>query len=157
MGAGHAGPRAGHAAIGQRGFSRCRFRARIRIGQASRDAELLADAVADGLGGIRPLGSALGQYHRARDKAARPMYDFTARLAAIAPPTPAEMALFQALSRRQQDADAFVGALTGAVPLREFMSARNMVRLVGVRGFTRLVLGQHQRGNLASNVLEPTQ
>jgi len=37
------------------------------------------------------------------------------------------------------------------------MSARNMVRLVGVRGFTGLVLGQHQRGNLASNVLEPTQ
>jgi flavin-dependent dehydrogenase len=127
------------------------------IGHAFRDAELLADAVADGLGGIRPLGSALGQYHRARDKAARPMYDFTARLAAIAPPAPAEMALFQAQSRRQQDADAFVGALTGAVPLREFMSARNMVRLVGVRGFTRLVLGQHQRGNLASNVLEPTQ
>jgi hypothetical protein len=42
------------------------------------------------------------------------------------------------------------------VPLRAFMSARTMVRLVGVRGFTRLVLGQHQRGNLASNVLEPT-
>jgi hypothetical protein len=85
------------------------------------------------------------------------MYDFTARLAAIAPPTPAEMALFQALSRRQQDADAFVGALAGAVPLREFMSARTMVRLIGVRGFTSLVLGQRQRGNLADNVLEPTQ
>jgi hypothetical protein len=40
-------------------------------------------------GYFRPLG----QYHRARDKVARPMYDFTARLAAIAPPTPAEMAL----------------------------------------------------------------
>jgi hypothetical protein len=30
MGAGHAGPRAGHAASGQRGFCRCRCRARIR-------------------------------------------------------------------------------------------------------------------------------
>ena len=127
------------------------------ISHAFRDAELLADAVADGLGGIRPLGSALGQYHRARDKAAGPMYDFTARLAAIAPPTSAEMALFQALSRRQQDADAFVGALAGVVPMREFMSARTMVRLVGVRGFTSLVLGQRQRGNLADNVLERTQ
>jgi hypothetical protein len=66
------------------------------------------------------------------------------------------MALFQALSRRQQDADAFVGALAGAVPMREFMSPRTMVRLVGVGGF-RLVLGQRQRGNLAGNVLEPTQ
>ena len=127
------------------------------ISHAFRDAELLADAVADGLAGIRPLSSALGQYHRARDKAARPMYDFTARLAAIAPPTPAEMAMFQAVSRRQQDTDAFVGTLTGAVPLREFMSPRNMVRLVGVRGLTRLMLSQQQRGNLAGNVLEPAQ
>jgi 2-polyprenyl-6-methoxyphenol hydroxylase-like FAD-dependent oxidoreductase len=71
------------------------------IGHAFRDAELLADAVADGLGGIRPLAGALSRYHRARDRAARPMYDFTARLAAVKPPTPAEMALFRAIARRQ--------------------------------------------------------
>ena len=122
------------------------------IGHAFRDAELLADAVADGLGGIRPLGKALGQYHRARDKAARPMYDFTARLAAINPPTPAETALFQALSQRQEDSDAFFGALTGSVPLREFMSPSNMVRLVGVRGLTKLMLGQTQRGKPAGHL-----
>ncbi len=119
------------------------------IGHAFRDAELLADAAADGLGGIRPLHQALRGYHRARDKAARPMYDFTARLAAIAPPLPAEMALFQQLSQRQEDADAFVGALAGSVPLREFMSPRTMVRLVGVGGFARLVLGQARRGRPA--------
>jgi len=112
------------------------------ISHAFRDAELLADAVADGLGGIRPLAEALGRYHRARDRAARPMYDFTARLAAVSPPSSAEMALFRALARRQQDADAFAGVLTGAVPLRQFMSPRTMVRLVGVRGFARLAFGQ---------------
>jgi flavin-dependent dehydrogenase len=112
------------------------------ISHAFRDAELLADAVADGLGGIRPLAEALGRYHRARDRAARPMYDFTARLAAVSPPSPAEMALFQALARRQEDADAFAGVLTGAVPLRQLMSPRTMVRLVGVRGFARLAVGQ---------------
>ena len=53
------------------------------------------------------------RYHRARDRAARPMYDFTARLAAVNPPAPAEMALFRALARRQEDADMFVGALAG--------------------------------------------
>jgi hypothetical protein len=124
------------------------------ISHAFRDAELLADAVADGLGGIRPLGMALGQYHRARDKAARPMYDFTARLAAINPPTPAEMALFRALSQRQEDSDAFFGALTGSVPLREFMSPRNMVRLVGVHGITKLMLGQAVRGKPAGELPE---
>jgi 2-polyprenyl-6-methoxyphenol hydroxylase-like FAD-dependent oxidoreductase len=51
------------------------------ISHAFRGAELLADAVADGLGGIRPLAEALRGYHRARDRAARPMNDFTARLA----------------------------------------------------------------------------
>jgi len=125
------------------------------ISNAFRDAELLADAVADGLGGIRPLGKALDQYHRARDKAAVPMYNFTARLAAINSPTPAEMALFQALSQRQEDSDAFFGALTGSVPLREFMSPGNIVRLVGVHGFTKLVLGQAVRGKSAGQLPEP--
>jgi hypothetical protein len=70
------------------------------------------------------------------------MYDFTTRLAAISPPTPAEMALFRALARRQEDADMFLGVLAGSVPLRQFMSPRTMVRLVGVGGFARLAFGQ---------------
>jgi 2-polyprenyl-6-methoxyphenol hydroxylase-like FAD-dependent oxidoreductase len=116
------------------------------ISDAFRDAELLADAVVAGLGGTRPLGEALAGYQRARDRAAKPMYDFTARLARLAPPSPAELALFRALSRRQEDADQFVGTLAGAVPLREFMSPGNVIRLVGVRGLARLVLGQARRG-----------
>src|ERR1700751_4270501 len=112
------------------------------ISHAFRDAELLADAVADGLGSIRPLAEALGQYHRARDRAARPMYDFTARLAAVNPPTPAEMALFRALARRQEDSDMFFGVLAGSIPLRQFMSPRTLVRLIGPGGFARLALGQ---------------
>jgi hypothetical protein len=70
------------------------------------------------------------------------MYDFTARLAAINPPTPAEMALFRALARRQEDADMFFGVLAGSIPLRQFMSPRTMVRLVGAGGFARLALAQ---------------
>ena len=66
------------------------------ISHAFRDAELLADAVADGLGGIRPLAEALRGYHRARDRAARPMYDFTARgWPRSARPRLAESALFR--------------------------------------------------------------
>ena len=105
--------------------------------------------MADGLADIRPLDKALRQYHQARDKAARPMYDFTARIAAINPPTLAEMALFQALSQRQDDSDAFFGALTGAVPLSEFMSPKNLVRMVGLRGLAKLMLGQARPANPA--------
>ena len=69
------------------------------------------------------------------------------------------MALFEALSQRQEDSDAFVGALTGSVPLGDFMSPKNMIRLVGVRGFTRLMLGQARprSGNPAGqDVGQPT-
>ena len=126
------------------------------ISHAFRDAELLADAVADGLGGIRPLAKALARYHRARDRAARPMYDFTARLAAVNPPTPAEMALFRALARRQEDADMFLAVLAGSIPLRQFMSSRTMMRLVGAGGLARLALGQarpHRAGPAAGSQL----
>jgi hypothetical protein len=70
------------------------------------------------------------------------MYDFTARLAAVNPPTPAEMALFRALARRQEDSDMFLGVLAGSIPLRQLMSPRTLVRLVGAGGFARLALGQ---------------
>jgi len=117
------------------------------IGDAFRDAELLAGAVAAGLGGDRPLATALAGYQRARDRAARPMYDFTARLAALSPPRPGEAALFEALSHRQPDADRFIAMLAGVVPVREFMSPRSIVGLVGVRGFARLMAGQARRGH----------
>jgi flavin-dependent dehydrogenase len=118
------------------------------ISHAFRDAELLADAVAEGLGGGCPLDKALRHYHQARDKDARPMYDFTATAAAIPPPTPAQMALFRAIAQRRGDSDAFFGALAGTVPLPQFMSPRNLVRLVGVRGFARLVRDQALAGSL---------
>ena len=119
------------------------------IGDAFRDAELLASAVVAGLGGDRPPAKALAGYQRARDRAARPMYDFTARLAALTPPRREEMALFEALSRSQPDADRFIAMLAGVVPVREFMSPRTMVGLVGVRGFARLALGPARRGRPA--------
>ena len=55
------------------------------------------------------------------DRAARPVDDFTTRLAA--------------------DADSFIGVLAGAIPLRQFMSPRTMVR-GDMSGFARLTLSQ---------------
>ena len=103
--------------------------------------------MAAGLGGDRPLAAALAGYQRARDRAARPMFDFTARLAALSPPRPGEAALFEALSRSQPDADRFIAMLAGVVPVREFMSPRTIVGLVGVGGFARLMAGQARRGH----------
>jgi hypothetical protein len=63
----------------------------------------------------------------------------------LSPPTPGEMALFAALAHSQPDADRFIAMLAGVVPVREFMSPRNVVGLVGVRGFARLALGSARR------------
>jgi 2-polyprenyl-6-methoxyphenol hydroxylase-like FAD-dependent oxidoreductase len=110
------------------------------IGDALRDAELLAEAVTAGLGGRQPLAAALAGYERARDRAALPMYELTGELASFAPPRPEQQALFAALARRQADVDRFLGVMTGAVPLAEFFAARNMLRLLGVRGLAAMAL-----------------
>jgi 2-polyprenyl-6-methoxyphenol hydroxylase-like FAD-dependent oxidoreductase len=115
------------------------------IGDALRDAELLADAAAAGLGGRRPLGTALAGYERARDRAAVPMYDFTTELASFAPPRAEQEALFAALAGRQAEIDRFLGVLTGAVPLAGYLSPGNLLRLLGVRGMAGVALGRLRR------------
>lgn len=112
------------------------------ISDAFRDAELLTAAITAGLGGAAPLSRSLAGYQRARDRAVTPMYDFTGQIARLAPPTAGELRLFEALAASQPDADQFVGALAGVVPLRQFMSPRNMIRLVGPGGFLKLIAGQ---------------
>jgi 2-polyprenyl-6-methoxyphenol hydroxylase-like FAD-dependent oxidoreductase len=112
------------------------------IGDALRDAELLAAAVGDGLGGRRPLAEALAGYERARDQAAMPMYRFTTDLAAFAPPRPEQRALFAALAARPAEVDRFLGVMTGAVPIEEFFAPRNLLRLIGVRGMATAMLSR---------------
>ncbi|HKE52007.1 MAG TPA: NAD(P)/FAD-dependent oxidoreductase, partial [Actinomycetes bacterium] len=67
------------------------------IAHALRDAELLADAIVDGLGGRRRLDEALTGYWRHRDRLSGPMYDFTLRLASYTPPNRREQALLASL------------------------------------------------------------
>jgi 2-polyprenyl-6-methoxyphenol hydroxylase-like FAD-dependent oxidoreductase len=109
------------------------------IGHALRDAEALAEAVSTGLTGRRPLDAALAGYERGRDRATRPMFDFTTQLAALAPQQPAERRLFAALAAEPEQTDRFIAALTGTLPLRQFMSPVNLVKLVGLGGFAGLV------------------
>ena len=57
------------------------------------------------------------------------MYEFTTQLAALEPP-PAEMqALFSALRGNQDATNAFLSAITGAIPLGDFMSNANIGRI----------------------------
>ena len=110
------------------------------IGDALRDAELLAEAVEAGLGGRRPLAGALADYERARDRAALAMYEFTTDLAAFGPPTAEQQALFGALEGRQDEIGRFLGVLTGAVPMADYFRPRSLLRVLGVRGLACMAL-----------------
>jgi 2-polyprenyl-6-methoxyphenol hydroxylase-like FAD-dependent oxidoreductase len=110
------------------------------IGDALRDAELLAEAVEAGLGGRRPLAGALADYERARDRAALAMYEFTTDLAAFGPPTAEQQALFGALEGRQDEIGRFLGVLTGAVPMADYFRPRSLLRVLGVRGLASMAL-----------------
>jgi len=130
------------------------------ISDAFRDAELLAAAITAGLdtraagtaaAGRDRLSTALASYQRDRDRAVRPMYDFTARLARLSPPSRGETGLFQAVAADPQAAEEFVGALTGTVPLKQFMSPRRIAALVGVRGVARLMLSRPSRPGVAAS------
>ena len=110
------------------------------IGDALRDAELLAEAVEAGLGGRRPLGGALAGYERARDRAALAMYEFTTDLAAFGPPTAEQQALFGALEGRPDEIGRLLGVLTGAVPMADYFRPRSLLRVLGVRGLASMAL-----------------
>jgi 2-polyprenyl-6-methoxyphenol hydroxylase-like FAD-dependent oxidoreductase len=107
------------------------------ITNAFRDAELLAGAIAAGLGGARPLRAALAGHRRRRDQAIRPMYDFTVRLAGFAP-RPVDRLLLASLAGRPAEIDQFLGAFAGLVPVNKYLAPGNVLRIIGGPGLLRL-------------------
>jgi 2-polyprenyl-6-methoxyphenol hydroxylase-like FAD-dependent oxidoreductase len=100
------------------------------IANALRDAEGLAVAITAGLGGARPLRAALAAHQRDRNRALRPMYDFTVRLATYHSGL-AERLLLRALAERGRPAEVerLFGAFAGTTPLDDFFNARTALRL----------------------------
>jgi 2-polyprenyl-6-methoxyphenol hydroxylase-like FAD-dependent oxidoreductase len=111
----------GWALVGDAGYHKDPITAQ-GISDAFRDAELLAEAVDDGLGGRRPLEEALAGYERRRDEAALPLYDFTYDLAGLEPPGPEMQALFGALRDDPERTSRFFGVVAGTVPPAEFFA-----------------------------------
>jgi 2-polyprenyl-6-methoxyphenol hydroxylase-like FAD-dependent oxidoreductase len=121
------------------------------ISDAMRDAELLADAITDGLGGRRSLEKALHEYQHARDRAVKPMYDFTQDIASMAPPRIEQQLLFRALERDPRQTERFLGVLAGAVPIGEFFSPSNLRGLLGLRGIAKIAAARLRPRRGATN------
>lgn len=105
---------------------------------ALRDASYLADAVAAGLDGSRPLADTLHDHQRRRDRAIRGIYDFTLGLAAFPPATPVQRRFLAAVAADQQETDRFLGAFAGIVPPEDYFTPGTVVRILGTRGIRKL-------------------
>jgi flavin-dependent dehydrogenase len=120
---------AGWALVGDAGYMRDPINGQ-GIGDAFRDAGLLAEAIDDGFAGRRPIGDALAEYERRRNEAIIPMYDFICQLATLEAPAPPVQELFGALRWSQVETDRFFSALAGTASLPEFFAPQNVERIV---------------------------
>jgi 2-polyprenyl-6-methoxyphenol hydroxylase-like FAD-dependent oxidoreductase len=121
----------GWALVGDASYNRDPITAQ-GISDAFIDAEMLATALTAAWSGDDPLEDRLAAHEAARNERVRPMYEFTTHLAALEPPPPAMQALFGALHGNQDATNAFLSAITGAIPLPDFMSTENVGRIMAV-------------------------
>jgi len=119
----------GWALVGDASYSRDPITAQ-GISDAFIDAEALATALATWLSGEDTFETLLAAHESARNERVRPMYEFTTQLAALEAPPPEMRALFGALRGNQDATNAFLSAITGAIPLPDFMSNENLGRIM---------------------------
>ncbi|HVG30176.1 MAG TPA: NAD(P)/FAD-dependent oxidoreductase [Pyrinomonadaceae bacterium] len=100
------------------------------ITNAFSHAEMLAEALDEGLSGRREMTGALAGYERKRNDEVMAMFEHTCQLARLAPP-PAEMIrLLGALRGDGEQTGRFLGTVVGTVPVQEFFSPENVGRIV---------------------------
>ncbi|QXJ23388.1 NAD(P)/FAD-dependent oxidoreductase [Actinomadura graeca] len=126
----------GWALVGDSGATRDPITA-SGITHALLSAELLADAVHDGLSGLRPMKEALDAYARARDRLVVDHYDYTRDYARIADHSPEERALIQAMGRSPHHARQMIGLFATVVPPADFYTRANFRELFDYLDETR--------------------
>jgi 2-polyprenyl-6-methoxyphenol hydroxylase-like FAD-dependent oxidoreductase len=119
----------GWALVGDAGYCRDPITAQ-GISDAFIDAEMLAEALSTWLSGDDVFDRLMQAHERRRNERVRPMFEFTTQLARLDPPPPRMQALFGALRDNHDATDAFLSAITGAIPLPDFMSEENVDRIL---------------------------
>jgi 2-polyprenyl-6-methoxyphenol hydroxylase-like FAD-dependent oxidoreductase len=119
----------GWALVGDASYNRDPITAQ-GISDAFMDAQLLVDVLSRWLSAHGTFDELLAAHESARNERVRPMYEFTTHLAALEPPPPEMQALFGALRGNQDATNAFLSAITGAIPLFDFMSNDNIGRIM---------------------------
>jgi flavin-dependent dehydrogenase len=119
----------GWALVGDAGCHKDPFMA-LGVCDALRDAELLSDAIGDGLSGERPLDEALADYERRRNEATMPDYQANLVSARLGPPPSEAAAIVGALLDSDEETRNFFLAREKLVPFETFFNEENLGRLM---------------------------
>lgn len=123
----------GWALVGDAGCHKDPYLA-LGICDAFRDAELLAEALDEGLSGKRPLDSALADYERLRNEQTLPDFHENIELARLKPPPPEFRQLIAALRLNQEESNRFFLAREGLIPRATFFNRENLRRIAMAAG-----------------------
>ena len=140
----------GWALVGDAGYNKDFITAQ-GIHDAFRDAELCAAALDEAFSGARSFEEAMGEYQARRDEQVLPMYEFTAELAALAPPSPEMQQLLSAVSRSQEAMDGFARVAAGVTSPAEFFSERERRTHPRRRSVGRAFADGHLLGRIAGD------
>lgn len=125
----------GWALVGDAGCHKDPYLA-LGVGDAFRDAELLANAIDDGMSGRRGLEEALADYERQRNEATLPDYRMNLDRARFTPMPASERALRAALHGNRHATRQFFLTIEGLAPREAFFGSENMGRLMAARHVT---------------------
>ncbi|MGH2718595.1 MAG: NAD(P)/FAD-dependent oxidoreductase [Actinomycetota bacterium] len=111
----------GWSLVGDAGYTKDPITAQ-GISDAFLDAERCALALVEWRSGGRDFAGALAAYQEDRDRRARPMYEFTQRIASWDAEIPELEAVVHAVAGDPEGADLFVSASAGTAPFSELMA-----------------------------------
>jgi 2-polyprenyl-6-methoxyphenol hydroxylase-like FAD-dependent oxidoreductase len=111
----------GWALVGDAGYNKDPITAQ-GISDAFHDAERCSSALDEAFRDVRSFDAALGDYQRARDRQAMPMYEFTCQLATLQPLPPGMQQLFAAIHGNAAALDDFVRMNAGTISPAEFFA-----------------------------------
>jgi flavin-dependent dehydrogenase len=104
------------------------------ISDAFKSAELLAEAIDDGLSGRAPLDDALARYETTRNERAMPIFEWTQRASELKPLSPRTKMLLEAVKPSREHTNRFLGLNAGTVLATDYFSMENIARIVGAVG-----------------------
>lgn len=110
------------------------------ISQGLLDADLLATAIVEGLGGTRPIDVGLHAYERARNRRAIPIFKFTTLLARHDPQPYEQAVLFRALERQPDEVSRLLSVFAGVTTFNAYTSPANMLRILGWRALVDILV-----------------